>query len=269
MKDVIAVLAVIFYGLSSIYFFIRFFLKKKTEHLPFLFLLPALLSHAVLLILFGIREHRLPVGNLVEACLMVTWVTVVLFTLIARGTTLDFMGIVLLPFAVISIFLSELNRKNVAASKPMMGLVWAYIHVPLMILSVATLALTFVLAVMYLLQERQLKSKQPAFFYYRLPSLEVCEDLAFKSLWTGFFLLTLGIVTGMIASRTLTGVYWNWDYKEIWALITWIVYAILIHGRLLASWRGRKAAYLAIVGFAFMLFAFAGVSFLVKGYHAF
>lgn len=269
MNDILAVLAVVFYGLSTVYFLIKFYLKKKTHGLAYLFLLVGLITHALLLILFSLEHSRLPASNLPEAFSLVTWVTVLLFTIIARRDSLDFVGVLLLPVAIVAIFFMQINRGEEAIARPVLGLFWTYIHIPLMILSVATLALTFVLAIMYLLQERQIKSKQPAFFYHRLPSLETCEELALKSLWSGFFLLTLGIITGMIASRSLTGVYWNWDQKEIWALITWIIYAVLIHGRLLASWRGRKAAYLAIVGFAFMLFAFAGISYLSKGYHAF
>jgi cytochrome c-type biogenesis protein CcsB len=270
MKDLLAVVAILFYGLSTVYFALKFFLKKERTALPaFLFLLVGVITHGLDLLVIGLSYHHFPASTLSEAFSLVSWLTIVLFMFIIRRGSMEAMAVILLPIAILAILVHELAGTPDAATVPVLRGEWIFLHIPLMILSVASLTLTFVLAIMYLIQERQLKSKHPAFFYYRLPSLEVCEDLAFKSLWFGFFLLTLGIVTGMIHSKSVHGVYWNWDYKEVWALITWVLYAILLQGRMLAAWRGRKAAYLAIVGFALMLFSFAGVSLLFKSYHAF
>ena len=122
---------------------------------------------------------------------------------------------------------------------------------------------------MYLIRERQLKQKRSSRLVDRLPSLEASDLISYRSLWFGFFLLTLGIVTGMILSKYLHGRYWSWDEKENWAVITWALYAVLLHGRMLSAWRGRKAAYLAIVGFLLIIFTFAGVSLVFKVYHSF
>jgi cytochrome c-type biogenesis protein CcsB len=182
---------------------------------------------------------------------------------------MEAVGIILIPVGILTLIFKELHGSHEQIQEPILRAEWIYIHIPIMILSVATLGLTFLLAVCYLIQERQLKSRHPAFLFYRLPSLETCEDLAAKSLRFGFILLTLGILTGMVLSKTVNGRYWSWDYKEIWAVITWFLYAVLVQGRMLAAWRGRKAAYLAIIGFALMLFTFAGVSAIFKSYHAF
>ena len=194
---------------------------------------------------------------------------ILLFVAFVRRYQMDAAGFLLIPLAIGSLLVTVFLPQAEIEMQPLLKAGWIYIHIPLMILSVAALSISFMMAVMYLLQERQLKSRQPAFFSYRLPSLELCEDVGYKSLWFGFFLLTVGIVTGMIWSKYLRNVYWSWDYKEIWALITWGLYAVLIHGRMLAAWRGRKAAYLAIVGFVLILFTFAGISLLSKGYHTF
>ncbi|MCJ7833248.1 MAG: cytochrome c biogenesis protein CcsA, partial [Deltaproteobacteria bacterium] len=63
--------------------------------------------------------------------------------------------------------------------------------------------------------------------------------------------------------------FWRWDPKEVWSLITWLLYAALLHGRLVAGWRGRRSAMISIVGFLVLIFSFLGVNFLVKGYHSF
>lgn len=270
MQDLLAIIAVIFYGLSAVYFFIKFFRKNvKTEKLALLFLILGLISHGLNILVFALEHHRLPAANLAEASSAVAWLSLLLYTVISRRDSMEAVGIIILPAAILAIIFKEIHGFHEQIHEPLLRGEWVYIHIPIMILSVATFFLTFLLAITYLLQERQLKSRHPAFLFYRLPSLETCEDLSSKSLRFGFVLLTLGMLTGMVLSKSVNGRYWSWDYKEIWALITWILYAVLVHGRMLAAWRGRKAAYLAIAGFALMLFTFAGVSVIFKSYHAF
>ena len=271
MQNALIVLAIVFYLISTIYFSIRFFLKKaKMRTLAFLFLLLGFFTHGLNLLVFALEQHRFPAASFVEASGTLTWLILLLFLLFSRRSEMDAAGVALLPVTVVSLLIGAFAPEPSNASiQPMIKGGWIYVHTPLMILSVASLTISFVMALMYLLQEKQLKSKHPAFLYYRLPSLEICEDYVYKSLGLGFFLLTFGIVTGMIWSKYLRNVYWSWDIKEVWAVITWGLYAILVQGRMLAAWRGRKAAYLAIIGFALILFTFAGVSLLSKGYHTF
>jgi cytochrome c-type biogenesis protein CcsB len=115
---------------------------------------------------------------------------------------------------------------------------------------------------MYLIQENELKRKRPQAFYYRLPSLEICDDLAYRALSIGFPLLTIGIVAGSFWASRAWGKYWGWDPKMVWSFITWLIYAILIHFRLSAGLRGRRAAWMSIVGFFFVLITFIGTRFL-------
>jgi cytochrome c-type biogenesis protein CcsB len=81
--------------------------------------------------------------------------------------------------------------------------------------------------------------------------------------------LTLGIITGAIWAEYAWGRYWSWDPKETWSLITWFLYAALLHQRLAIGWRGRRAAIMAIVGFLAILFTFLGVSYLLPGLHSY
>jgi len=271
MQNLLAITAVIFYALAAIYFSIKFFFKReKLRTLGFLFLFIGVFTHALAVILTGLDYHRFPAATFIEAFSLLTLLAVSLFVIIARKSETDAAAVILLPITIAALLLNILKGgSEQAVADPVLRGGWIYVHIALMILSVAALSISFLMAVMYLIQEKQLKSKHLAFFYYRLPSLEVCEELSYRSLWFGFFLLTFGILTGMIWSKYLRGVYWSWDYKEIWAVVTWILYAILLHGRMLSSWRGRKAAYLAIIGFVFILFAFAGVSLVFKSYHTF
>jgi ABC-type transport system involved in cytochrome c biogenesis permease subunit len=84
----------------------------------------------------------------------------------------------------------------------------------------------------------------------------------------GFFLLTLGIISGALWAASAWGTYWTWDPKETWSLITWFVYAAMVHQRVVLGWRGKRAAFLAIAGFGLVMFTFVGVGALLGGHHA-
>ena len=121
---------------------------------------------------------------------------------------------------------------------------------------------------MYLIQERELKSKQPRGFYYRLPSLKVCEELYYRSLVLGLPFLSIGILTGFVwASRTWKGP-WELDPKILASMVTWLIYLVLFSTRVSGGWRGRRAAYFAIFGFAAILVTFVGIS-LLSGEHGY
>lgn len=270
MSNILDGLAIVFYALSTTYFALRFYWKKEnTQKVASLFLQLGFVTHAIDLLVVALERHRFPATNLPEAFWALTCLTVFLFLIVFQNRSKEAGAIVLLPITILSILLKLLFPGVDEKMEPVLTAGWIYIHIPLMILSVASLTISFLTAIMYLIQEKQLKSKKPSFFLDRLPSLEAADAISYKSLWLGFFLLTLGMVTGMIWSKYLRHVYWNWDSKEIWAVITWALYAILLHGRMLSAWRGRKAAYLAIVGFLLIVFTFAGVSLLFNVYHSF
>ncbi len=102
-----------------------------------------------------------------------------------------------------------------------------------------------------------------------LPSKETLDRLTYKTISLAFPLLTLMIAAGAYWANRTWGSYWSWDPKETWALITWIVYAGYLHMRITRGWRGRRAAYFAILGFAVVLFTFFGVTYLLPGLHAY
>lgn len=144
---------------------------------------------------------------------------------------------------------------------------WIWVHAPLVFLGYAALFIAFAAAIMYLIQERELKSKNLTRFHNRLPSLEVCDDLAYRSLAIGFPLITLGIITGALWAQS-EAVVWARDAKVLFSFLTWFVYLLLIHYRLIAGWRGKKAAYLSIVGFIGVLVTFLGANYF-GGLHTF
>jgi len=146
---------------------------------------------------------------------------------------------------------------------------WLPVHASLAIMANGFMALAFCGGVMYLLQEREIKKKKFGIFYSRLPSLEALDNLNQHCLTLGFLLLTLGIVTGSVWAKQAWGAYWQWDPKETWSLITWLIYAAILHQRLTVGWRRRRAAIMAIAGFGAVLFTLWGVTYLLGGVHSY
>ena len=126
---------------------------------------------------------------------------------------------------------------------------WLAIHVVLFLLGFVALFLTFVAGVMYVIQERELKSKRPRAFYYRLPPLGTLDEMAYRTLAIGFVLVTMGVIAGSFYAFVEWGSAWIVDPTIALAFITWAICLAMVFSRLAIGWRGRKAAYLSIAGF--------------------
>ena len=103
----------------------------------------------------------------------------------------------------------------------------------------------------------------------RLPSVQTLDELIYQNVVFGFLLLSVGIITGSVWANSAWGSYWSWDPKETWSLITWLVYAFMLHSRLIRGWHGRKIAWVSIIGFGCVLFTYFGVNFLLSGLHSY
>jgi len=133
------------------------------------------------------------------------------------------------------------------------------IHVTLAIFGNAAFALTFVAGTLYLLQERQLKSRHFGSMRFRLPSLELLDQIGISSILVGFPLLTLALISGAIWAEQVRGSFFQLRLREVWSVVSWVLYAGLLYARVSAGWRGRKAALLSILGFCLVLFTFVGL----------
>jgi cytochrome c-type biogenesis protein CcsB len=143
------------------------------------------------------------------------------------------------------------------------------VHVGTIFIGNAMFVITFAASIMYLIQERNIKKKTRGSFYRRLPSLETLDSINHHSLMYGFPFLTLGLISGAIYAQYALGSYWRWDPKEVWSLITWLAYAVLLHERLAVGWRGRRAALMSIICFCILIFTFLGGSLWLSDYHSF
>jgi len=225
--------------------------------------------HSVFLVVRGVMAGHHPISNLFEALNFFAWAIVLSHIILQVRFRVRVLGALILPVVVAFMLFAYVQDKSISPLIPALQSNWLGIHTTLAFLGNAFFVIAFAGSVLYLVQERQLKSKHPGSLFHRLPSLDVLDRLHYRSLTIGFPLMTFGIITGAIWGASAWGSYWSWDPKETWSLITWFIYAALVHARLTIGWRGRKAAYLSILGFAAILFTFLGVNLILGGLHSY
>jgi cytochrome c-type biogenesis protein CcsB len=226
-------------------------------------------SHCLTLVMRYIEAGHTPVVNLHESLSFFAWATVGFFLLLRYRYRVDVLGSFISPLALLLVIWAAALPNEIMSLPPVLKSYWLPIHVTFAFLGDAIFALACCSGVIYLIQERLVKSKRIGAFSQRLPSLEILDEINYRSLTVGFPLLTVGIVTGAVWAEYAWGAYWSWDPKETWSMITWLLYAALLHQRLMVGWRGKKAAIMAIVGFGAVLFTFLGVNLLLTGLHSY
>ncbi len=266
--ELLFLLAVLCYMLSSAWYFAFLFFQKKRLRQTGCCLLAAGFGLQTLEIAVAFaRCGHIPAGNLHETLAICAWALVGAFLVFQYRYRVNILGIYAAPMAAL-ILVASAHLPRATASRPdLFKSFWLVVHIITIFLGDAALALACGVGILYLLQENAIKRKNPGFFFRRLPSLDRLDTTGHACIVTGFTLLTIGIITGMIYARAVWGHFWTWDPKEVWSAVTWVFYAALLHERLAVGWRGRRAAIMAIVGFAVLLFTFLGVNFLLQGHH--
>lgn len=228
------------------------------------------LHTAALIADWAIYGHP-PLFYLRETLSFLAWTLVASYGLVLYRYRARPLGVVTLPLVSVLIFIAVITRSATPdrAEASLLSASWLFpVHTTLLFFAYAAFFVVFLASVMYLVQERELKLKTFSAFFHRLPSLTTVNELATSSAAIGLTLLTVGIATGMIWASSRDGRLWHNDPKEIFAALTWLLYLLLILYRSTAGWRGRKAAWLGVAGFALVLLTFFGAR-LMGGYHVF
>jgi ABC-type uncharacterized transport system permease subunit len=134
---------------------------------------------------------------------------------------------------------------------------WIYVHVALIFIGYSALLFSFIASILYLMQERTLKSKSTRGMWSRLPALATMDDIAYRCLVWGFPFMTLGLISGSIVGEARQGLAYFADPKILLSILTWVLYVVVLYTRWSAGWRGRRAAYLASAAFATAMLAWA------------
>lgn len=261
------------YVIAAIHSILAFMNKRRTlERVSLSALAVGFSMHTALLVIDWAQDGNYPIFSLRETLSFLAWTLVAAYGLtLYRYRTLA-LGSFTLPLVALLMFTVALTRDARGAAPGGVvssGASWLLpIHPTLLVFSYASFFVVFIASVMYILQERELKMKTFSAVFHRLPSLTTVNEIATSAAEIGFTLLTLGIITGMLWSSSRDGRLWHNDPKEIFAALTWLLYLVLILYRSSANWRGRKAAWMGVAGFALVLFTFFGTR-LMGGYHIF
>jgi cytochrome c-type biogenesis protein CcsB len=264
--------AVAAYAVAAIHSVLAFVNKRRAaDRVAVGSLAAGFAAHTFVIALDWIQDGHYPLYSFRETLSFLAWTLAVAYFVASVRYHVNALAVLTMPLVAFLVTASALvrggNSNNSAANVTDGVAAWLFpVHTTLVIFAYASFFVVFAASLMYLWQERELKLKTFGAFFHRLPSLSTVDDIGQTAAGIGFTLLSLGIVTGIIWSSQRTGRMWHNDPKEIFALLTWLLYLTMIHYR--AQWRGRRAAWVGVVGFGLVLFTFLGTR-LMGGYHVF
>ena len=250
-----------------------------------------------------IGEGYFPLSILYESLIFLSWGISSIHLFVEYKTKSRLIGALATPILFFIAGFSSLtlptDMQKALPLVPSLQSNWLMMHVSMMMISYATLIVGSLLSILYLAfsfisqetqkekikkQNLQIKSKEQNFIntnnivlnietkdieISKLSLLQTIDVWSYRIIGLGFPFLTTGIISGAVWANEAWGAYWSWDPKETWALITWLIFAIYLHSRLLKGWQGQKAAVVGSIGFFVIWICYLGVNFLGKGLHSY
>jgi cytochrome c-type biogenesis protein CcsB len=250
-----------------------------------------------------IGEGYFPLSNLYESLIFLSWGISSIHLFVEYKTKSRLIGALATPILFFIAGFSSLtlptDMQKALPLVPSLQSNWLMMHVSMMMISYATLIVGSLLSILYLAfsfisqetqkekikkQNLQIKSNEQNFIntnnvvlniennnieVSKLSLLQTIDVWSYRIIGLGFPFLTTGIISGAVWANEAWGAYWSWDPKETWALITWLIFAIYLHSRLLKGWQGQKAAFVGSIGFFVIWICYLGVNFLGKGLHSY
>ena len=242
--------------------------NEKIQRLATKIVYVGLALTTVTVILRSILIGGLPLNNGFEFGLSFVFVSAVVYVIIEKRFSIGAIGLFVMPIlAALCCWLVSIDL-TISPVMPALRSYWLAVHVSAAVISYGAFAMSFAVSVAYLLKEKQ-GDQTEGRLGKSLPALKVLDEIAYKLIFVGLPFLTIMLVTGAVWAEYAWGTFWSWDPKETWALITWLVYAMYLHTRFLKGFKGRRAAWLAVLGFVAVIFTFFGVSYLLPGMHSY
>jgi cytochrome c-type biogenesis protein CcsB len=236
----------------------------------------AVTAHLVAVVTRGLAVHRAPWGNMYEFVTALTCVAAIFFLFVMVRYRAWALGVFVMGAVVVALGLAETLIYTAAGELvPALQSYWLDIHVTAMTLATGIFFVAAVLGVIYLAVDRYNRRVAAGRavpgngIVQRLPSIEQLDRLTYRTVVFGFPVWTFGVIAGAIWADQAWGRYWGWDPVETWAFITWVLYAAFLHARATAGWRGRRAHYIQLLGFASLMFNILVVQVFIAGLHSY
>jgi ABC-type transport system involved in cytochrome c biogenesis permease subunit len=245
----------------SAFFYLSFLFSKKPRQAKTgsALAIAGLAVQAIALIVRTVESGHAPFTNMYESLSFLSWASVLAFVIIDKKFGISRIGayIMLIVIGLVALASSPLMPKEATPLVPALQSYWLWLHVSVTLLGEAFFAVAFIASIVYL------AAKEPE-------KKEKMDSVSYRSVAVGFPLFTLGgLVFGMVWAYKAWGTYWSWDPKEVWSLITWVVFALYLHTRIVMGWKGKRSAIIAILGFLAALFTYFGVNYLLAGLHSY
>jgi cytochrome c-type biogenesis protein CcsB len=222
--------------------------------------------HASALFARLLSTGHFPITNFSDSLSALAFLVVCAFLCLEVRWPIGSLAVVIAPLAFTGTLGAHAFYRGQAAMPVHLQSALLPVHVMLAVLGNALFSLAFAVSLAYLVQERRLKAKRVA-GRMQLPALETLDQLNHRFLTWGLSLFTLAIASGVVWAHLVWGRFWSNEPRLVWAMVTWVVYAIVFQGRVTAGMRGRRAATLTIVGFATLVCSLIGVNFFTPGRH--
>jgi ABC-type transport system involved in cytochrome c biogenesis permease subunit len=214
------------------------------------------LLHVAMVGLRWVRAEHVPMLSAFEFVTFFGLLVIGVFLLFAIKERNQMLGVFLLPVGLMLMLYAAFMPKLVEPELLIFDSLVLKLHILTTLIGYAAWTITFAASVSFLYLERAQKGNPRMF-----------DQMAYRGAFFAFCFMTLGIITGSLWSDKVFGQLWFWDPKETWSFITWLIFMAYLHARYTLEWRGRRAAILAIVGFAALVFTYVGVDFLLPQIH--
>jgi cytochrome c-type biogenesis protein CcsB len=263
------------YGLAAFLYALALVFKKPGPgRLATWVMLLALVGNTAGFILRWMESYRMgfghaPLSNLYESLVFFAWTISLIYLFMERKIGNRVMGAFTAPLSFLAMAYASLSPNISDRIQPLIPALksnWLIAHVITCFIGYSAFALAFGISLMYLLRQKEGAEDSP--WLQRFPKPKILDDLTHQMVMFGFLFLSVGIITGAVWANSAWGRYWGWDPKETWSLITWFIYATLLHAKMMRGWHGKQIAYLSIIGFTAVLFTYFGVN-LLPGLHSY
>ncbi len=263
------------YALASVFYIGSFSFKKSgLAQAGFWVLVAGFAGNTAGILLRWVESYQMgyghaPFSNMYESLVFFSWTMAALYIFVEVKYRESIIGVFVSPLIFLAIAYASFDPSVSSKINPLIPALksnWLIAHVVTCFLGYAGFALAFGLSLIYFIKPRNPASHS---VFARLPSWDIIDELTYQMIVFGFLFLTIGIITGAVWANSAWGKYWSWDPKETWSLITWFVYAIFLHLRMMKGWHGRNLAAVSIMGFMAVLFTYFGVNYLLSGLHSY
>jgi len=263
------------FALAAFFYMAALIFKKPRLTLPARWtVVAAVVATTAGLLLRWVESYQMgighaPLSNLYESLVFFAWTAGVIYLFVEFKYKNALIGAFVTPITFLAMAYASMSPNISDRIQPLVPALksnWLIAHVATCFFGYAAFAIAFGISLMYLIKARNPEKIEGIIGH--LPKLDVLDELTHRMVLFGFLFLTGGIITGAVWANSAWGSYWSWDPKETWSLITWFVYATLLHARLMRGWEGKQIAYLSILGFSAVLFTYFGVN-LLPGLHSY